>query len=196
MRIAIALPLCALLSVQPLLAQQRDTAPRPAGPPAAPPHHPMMMGQGPGPGPGMGMGMMPMMAQMMGPMHRGMAFGPNHLLEHGDVLGLTAQQASRITQIRDAAKAAHDAAHAEAMQHMQQLGTALAAAAPDTAAARAHFTGHHEAMGRAHWIMLRAAMQAKGVLTEAQRARVDGWADAMQMHQGQGMPMRQGPPRP
>ena len=189
MRIAITVPLCVLFAVQPLTAQQRDSAPRPGGPPYA--RGQMMMG----PGPGM-MGMMPIMAEMMGPMHRGMAFGPNHLLEHGDVLGLTAQQTTRLTQIRDAAKTAHDAAHAEAMQHMQQLGTTLAAAAPDTAAARAHFTGHHDAMGRAHWIMLRAAMQAKGVLTETQRARVDGWADAMGMHQRQGMPMGPGPHRP
>jgi hypothetical protein len=34
-------------------------------------------------------------------------------------------------------------------------------------------------MGSAHWTMLRAAIVAKGMLTEVQRARVDGWVDGM-----------------
>jgi hypothetical protein len=58
----------------------------------------------------------------------------------------------------------------------------MAAPAPDTTAVRQHFQAAHAAMGNAHWAMLRAAAQAKAVLTEAQRGRVEGWADAMESH--------------
>ncbi len=35
-------------------------------------------------------------------------------------------------------------------------------------------------MGNARWAMLRAAAQARAVLTDAQRGRVVGWVDAME----------------
>jgi hypothetical protein len=41
-------------------------------------------------------------------------------------------------------------------------------------------------MGRAHWAMLSAAAQARALLTDAQRGRVDGWTDMMQMHMREG----------
>ena len=106
---------------------------------------------------------------------------PAHLLERKDVLALTTQQVTRLTALRDAAKAAHDAAEADVKTHHDALARTMAAPAPDTAAVRQHFQAAHAAMGNAHWAMLRAAAQAKAVLTEAQRGRVDGWADAMQM---------------
>ena len=134
----------------------------------------------------MGQGMMPQMMQMqemMGPMMRGMAFAPNHLLMRKDALGLSAQQAARLTAIRDAAKAAHDAAHADAKTHMDAVAQAMQASAPDTGAVRLHFQAAHAAMGKAHLAMLTAAAQAKALLTDEQRGRVNGWADAMEMHQ-------------
>lgn len=209
MRQTIIVAAAALLAL-PLAAQQRDSVkpPCPAGQtcPAPGPHgqmgHAMGAGMGMAQSQGMmggGMGQM-MMDEMMGPMMRGMAFAPGNLLDHKDQLGLTAQQVTRLTQIRDAAKTAHDAAHHEAMSHMEELGKALAATAPDSAAVRAHFMGHHDAMGRAHMVMLRASIQAKAVLTPEQRGRVDGWTDARQMHRGMGPggPPRQGdmPRRP
>lgn len=141
-------------------------------------------------GPGM-MSHMMEMQRMMGPMMRGMAFAPEHLLSRKDVLGLTAQQVSRLTTLRDAAKAAHEAAGAEARRHFEALQPLLGGAAADTAALKQHFQAGHAAMGNAHWTMLRAAAQAKAVLTDEQRGRVNGWADAMQMHMGQMMQMRE-----
>jgi len=126
--------------------------------------------------------MMPMMREMMGPMMRAMAFAPEHLLDRRDALALTPQQIARLTALRDAAKAAHDAAHADLKAHHDALAQEMAAPAPDTAVVRKHFQAAHAAMGNAHWAMLRAAAQAKGVLTEAQRGRVEGWADAMERH--------------
>jgi hypothetical protein len=110
-----------------------------------------------------------------------MAFTPAQLLERKDVLALTPQQVTRLTALRDEAKKAHDAAAAEAKQHRDALEKSLQASPPDTAGLRTHFQAMHSAMGNAHWTMLRAAGQARGVLTDAQRGRVDGWADAMQM---------------
>jgi hypothetical protein len=63
---------------------------------------------------------------------------------------------------------------------MNALSQAFQAAAPDTNALRAHFNEAHAAMGKAHGVMLAAAAQAKAVLTDAQRQRVEAWANAMQ----------------
>ena len=125
---------------------------------------------------------MPMMREMMGPMMRTMAFAPDHLLGRKDALALTPQQVARLTALRDAAKTAHDAAQADVKTHHDALAQAMAAPTPDTVAVRQHFRAAHAAMGNAHWAMLRAAAQAKAVLTDAQRGRVEGWMDAMEMH--------------
>jgi LTXXQ motif family protein len=132
----------------------------------------------------MGRDMMPHMMQMqemMAPMMGSMAYAPDHLLARKDSLGLTAQQVTRLTALRDATKSAHDAAHAEAKAHMDALASAFRGAAPDTAAVKQHFQAAHAAMGKAHWTMLAAAAQAKAVLTDEQRARVDRWASAIMM---------------
>lgn len=157
----------ALLAAAPLAAQQ------PAHPDTD--KHPMMMGGG-------GMDHMGQMMEMMAPMMRSMAFEPEHLLSRKAALGLTDQQVARLTALRDAAKTAHDAAAADAHAHMEALQQAMQAAAPDTTQVKLHFQGAHTAMGKAHWAMLSAAAQARGVLTEGQRGRVEGWADAMSEH--------------
>jgi hypothetical protein len=131
--------------------------------------------------------MMSHMMEMMGPMMRTMAFTPDHLLARKDALGLTPQQVTRLTALRDAATAAHDAAHGEMQAHMTELARAMSAGAPDTGAVKQHFQAAHAAMGRAHWAMLVAAAQARALLTDAQRGRVDGWADMMEMHQNEMM---------
>ena len=131
----------------------------------------------------------PMMGQMqhMGPMMRAMAFTPDHLLANKDSLTLTQQQITRLTTLRDAAKPAHDASAADVKTHMDAIAQAWNAAAPDTAALRQHFLAAHDGMGKAHWVMLAAAAQARAVLTAEQRARVDQWATRM-MERRTGMP--------
>lgn len=159
------------------LAAQDTTRPRPPGP---------------GPRAGMGMhgphggdAMMGMMREMMGPMIRIMAYEPGHLLAWKDSLRLTNDQITKLTAIRDAARSAHDAAAADAKTHMNAVSQAFQAAAPDTNALRAHFNEAHAGMGKAHWAMLSAAARAKPVLTDAQRQRVDVWANEMQQHMQQ-----------
>jgi Spy/CpxP family protein refolding chaperone len=184
--------LVALAVAAPLAAQQPDSAKKPAMM-----DHGMMQGrmQGEMHGDMQGMmGNMPMMGMMMGPMMRGMAFSPASLLMHKDVLKLTDQQVTKLTALRDAAKTAHDAAMSEMHTHMQEMMPLMGAAAPDTAQIKPHFQAALAAMSKAHWAMLVASTQARAVLTEVQRARVEGWADAMQ-HRGMmegGMMMRRG----
>jgi Spy/CpxP family protein refolding chaperone len=180
-RLALALAVAA-----PLAAQQPDSAKG----------WPMRRGEGME-GPGM-MGHMMEMSDLTGPMTRGMVYSPAHLLAHRDALHLTDAQVAKLTTLRDAAQASHDAAMAEMRTHGKALATALAAPAPDTAQMKPHFQAEGAAMMQAHWAMLSAAAQARAVLTDTQRARVEGWADAMEqmmpmMHRMPGAMMHSGP---
>ena len=124
--------------------------------------------------------MMPMMQEMMAPMMRAMAYTPQHLLARKDTLKLTADQVTRLTALQNTAKTGHDAAAADIKPHLGAVSQAFQAAAPDTNALRTHFQAAHDAMGKAHWAMLSAAAQARAVLTDAQRQKVDAWVDTMQ----------------
>ena len=138
----------------------------------------------PGMHPGMGRGgmdeMMGMMREMMAPMMGVMAYVPEHLLAQKDSLKLTADQVTKLTSIQTAAKPAHDAGAAGFKTHIGVVSQAFQAAAPDTAAMRPHFDEAHAAMGKAHWAMIAAAAQARAVLTDAQRQKVDAWVSTMQ----------------
>jgi len=39
-------------------------------------------------------------------------------------------------------------------------------------------------MGKAHWAMLAAAAQARAVLTDAQRSKIDTWISTMDQRRG------------
>lgn len=137
----------------------------------------MMMG--PGAMPGMMMDD-PMMRQMGPAMMKMMLYTPQHLLARKDALGLSPDQVSRLTALRDGAKATRDAAMAEAATHLKELEQTANVARPDTATLKTHFQAAHNAMGKAHWTMLVSSAQARGVLTDAQRAKVQTWADSLQ----------------
>jgi hypothetical protein len=119
------------------------------------------------------------MGGMMKGMMREMALAPEHLLARKAALGLTADQERRITAIRDAARASHDAAMSTAMHHQQEIDDGMRTAAPDTAALTHHFNGAHAAMGQAHLAMLQSAVLARAVLTDGQRRQADSVATAM-----------------
>lgn len=133
-----------------------------------------------GPGPMSGMMMDSPLMQQMGPAMIGlMLYTPQHLLARKDALGLTADQIRRLTALRDASKTAHDAAMSAAQAHLREMDQAAGAAAPDSGALKTHFQAAHDAMGKAHWAMLASAVQARTVLTGAQRVKVQAWADSM-----------------
>ena len=172
-----ALSLLAVLTAAalPLAAQQ------PSPKPPAAPRGQMAQGHGM-----MGMEMMPGMDSMMAPMMHVMAFTPEHLLREKTTLHLTSDQQAELTTLRDAAKAAHDAAAQQAGMHMREMQQAMDVAAPDTAAAKPHFDAAHRFMGEAMWAMVRSAAQARALLTDAQRKQVDDMA-ARPMRGGMGM---------
>ena len=68
---------------------------------------------------------------------------------------------------------------ADAKAHVRAMQQA-AAGTLDTAAVKAHFEAAHAAMGKAHWLVLVSAVQAKVVLNDAQRTKVQAWTDSMQ----------------
>lgn len=142
-----------------------------AAAPLAAQQHPM--------GPGGGMmhgGMMAGMDSMMAPMMRAMAYVPQHLLERKDSLHLTVAQVARLTALGDSAWAAHQAAAGQMKMHLGEMEQVLQTAAPDTAAVKMHFGAAHRFMGDAMWAMVRAAAQARALLTDAQRSQVDAMA--------------------
>ena len=155
------------LAATPLAAQQ------PARPDSM--RHPMM-----GPGPMSEMMEGPMMQQMGPAMMKVMLYTPQHLLARKDALALTGDQVTRLTALREGAKTAHDAAMADAITHMKELETAANAPQADTLTLKTHFQAAHAAMGKAHWAMLASAAQARAVLTDAQRTKLQVWADSMQ----------------
>lgn len=155
------------LVAAPLAAQ------RPAAPDSL--HHPMMEA-----GP-----MSPLMGDAvmreMGPvLMKLMLYTPQHLLARKDPLALSADQITRLTALRDGAKAARDAGEAEAQAHLRELERAAGASKPDTTALKLHFQAAHAALGKAHWAEVSAAAQARWVLSDGQRSQMETWADSMQ----------------
>jgi Spy/CpxP family protein refolding chaperone len=138
----------------------------------------------PGMRPGMGHGgmddMMGMMREMMAPMMGVIAYTPGHLLAQKDSLKLTPDQVTKLTNIENSAKAAHESGAADFKTHMGAVSQAFQTAAPDTTALRPHFEAAHAAMGKAHWAMVAAAAQSRAVLTDAQRQKIDAWVATMQ----------------
>ncbi len=127
--------------------------------------------------------MMGMMREMMAPMMHIMAYTPDHLLARKDSLQLTSDQVAKLTAIGGSAKAAHDAAATDWKTHMNGVSQAFQSASPDTNALKTHFEAAHGAMGKAHWVMLAAAAQARAVLTDAQRSKIDAWVTAMEQRE-------------
>jgi Spy/CpxP family protein refolding chaperone len=118
----------------------------------------------------------PMMAGMDSMMAPVMADMPEHLLAQKALLHLTSAQDSQLTALRDAARASHDSAAKQAAMHLGEMRTVMAAAAPDTAAVRAHFDAAHQYMASAMWAMVLSAAEARAVLTDAQRTQLDAMA--------------------
>jgi hypothetical protein len=135
--------------------------------------------------------MLAMMHDMMGPMMGVMAYEPGRLLAHKDSLQLTSDQVSKLTAIDDSAKSARDAAMNDVKTHMGALSQAFQTASPDTGTLHTHFTEAQAAMAKAHWAMLSAAAQARAILTDAQRSKVDAAVSAMEQRMQQRMEGRE-----
>lgn len=170
----LALSVALALMAGPLVAQQQPPPPQPA----------------PAQGPRMGMrGMrdimgMPGMMGMQGPGREFRAAGfyaPRLLIARRQVLGLSAEQVSRLEALAQEARQAADKATAEARTHWDQLAEIWKQPAPDANQVRSHAQAAMQAMQAARLAHLVAAAQAKTVLTPEQRGRLEGWADARRM---------------
>lgn len=146
-----------------VLAQQ--PAPR-AGPPQG---TPAPQGQPEARRPGLGGPGMPGFAVAM--------FNPSHLLERREILGLTADQVTRISALENELKAAREKAETDAKPHREELEKALKSSSPDAAQVRTHAQAMMTAQQGAQLATLTTAVQAKAILTAEQRGRVQGWAD-------------------
>lgn len=161
-------------------AWAQETAPRPQMQ-DCPKMGGMMGMQGMGGGMMMGHGQMP----------RVNVFQPAHLLARKDVLELSADQVGRLEALQASAEKTSKDAQAAARARHEELAEAVAAPGADPKSVRSLFDAAHAAMAKAHWTKMETALRAKAVLSEAQRARVQGWADAMGMQMrgrmGEGM---------
>lgn len=122
----------------------------------------MRMGQGGGGGGGEDHG------AFMGPLRSLAAFAPATLLEHGEHLGLTEAQKTALTGIKETAAKDAETAHAPAHAAMMSLRKALDAGEKDLEVLGSYYAAHHTAMGNSQWVQVRAALQARAVLTAEQ----------------------------
>ena len=75
----------------------------------------------------------------------------------------------RLTALRDGARSAVLNAGARAKPNLDRMQQAMRVAAPNTGAVAAYFSAARESIEGARWAMFSAALQARAVLTDAQR---------------------------
>jgi len=110
----------------------------------------------------------------MGPLTAALGkYAPGAILAMEDHLSLTADQLTRLKALAETGQAAEREAHHPAHAAHMELRKVLAAEPPDTVAMRQFFLAHHSAEGNMQWIRASIALQAKALLTPAQRAHVE-----------------------
>lgn len=150
-----------------------------------------MMGQGMTGAGMMGSGMMGMMGQGMGMMTTG-GPGPVAILSMGDALGLTADQRSRLEAIQTEYGNTMGPLMTQAMDAQRRAADALQGDAPDFDAYKRALREGTDQMIDAHVAMARAAFEARQVLTEEQRTRLQSGMQMIQGMMGQGNTGRAG----
>jgi len=138
---------------------------------------------------------MGMDSSTMGSMMRNMAFMPQHLLAERDTLKLTPAQVTHLRNIEQTMTDTHAAMWRQAEPHMRGMATMMGSASPDSAALKRDYDAAQSAMAAAHWAMMNGALEARGVLTPAQRRQVEAsagsWSHGWMMHGGMGMGMQE-----
>lgn len=118
-------------------------------------------------------GGMQMGGGLPGPLRGLVPFAPDNVLKMKAMLELTADQEKQLTALSAWAKKAGDEAHAPAEASMQSLRAELAKPEPNKESLQSFLVAHATAMGNMQWVRADAAMQAKALLTEAQRKHVE-----------------------
>ena len=120
------------------------------------------------------------MQEMYGTMHSmwGVyAYGPYALLQKKADLALTADQVSNLEKLAAEVKTATQHAKAEHDTRRARIAEEFKLARPDPAKVKADGQEAVQDMAALHGVMLSAAARAKGLLTDAQRAKVDASID-------------------
>lgn len=100
-------------------------------------------------------------------------FDPGALLRRSIELNLSDQQVETISQIRLDARTATQQARASYDSERAQLREALAGPEPDLGEVRSHFDAAQSFRSALSWIDIEASLQARQVLTAAQRVTVE-----------------------
>jgi hypothetical protein len=118
-------------------------------------------------------GGMQMGGGLPGPLRSLVPYAPDNVLKMKEMLELSADQEKQLTELAAWAKKAGDEAHAPAEASMKSLRAELEKPEPNKASLQALLVAHATAMGNMQWVRADAAMQAKALLTEAQRKHVE-----------------------
>ena len=118
-------------------------------------------------------GGMQMGGGLPGPLRSLTPYAPDNVLKMKDMLELSADQEKQLTELAAWAKKAGDEAHAPAEASMKSLREEMAKPEPNKESLRGYLVAHATAMGNMQWVRADAAMQAKALLTEAQRKHVE-----------------------
>ena len=118
-------------------------------------------------------GGMQMGGGLPGPLRSLAPYTPDNVLKMKDMLELSADQEKKLTELAAWAKKAGDEAHAPAEASMKSLQAEMAKPEPNKESLRGYLVAHATAMGNMQWVRADAAMQAKALLTEAQRKHVE-----------------------
>ena len=107
------------------------------------------------------------------PMHALLAFAPGALLARRAELHLDEEQVSRVRAILVRSEAEHDSAMALVVRHRQALAQSVSGGA-GFAILAGNFEALHWTMGQSHLAQLRAAAEARALLSTGQRQIVEG----------------------
>ena len=102
-------------------------------------------------------------------------YSPQVLVRQREFLELTDDQVARLEQLGEEALQLRDQAAEQVQEHRDALHEVMAADVPDVEAVRSHAQALHDAQQAVQLAHLTAAASAKGLLTEEQRAKLDGW---------------------
>lgn len=119
-----------------------------------------------------GMGSALNMDSMMAPESPVLAFAPARVLERAAALQLDDDQQVRLTRLAAATEATQDSVTMAAHHHHHAFAAAVADM-NDPQAVAEHFQAMHDAITFAHTAQLKAALDARAVLTPGQRTRIE-----------------------
>lgn len=140
------------------------------GPPAGPPAGRGMRLHAPGNGMG-----------PIGPGPREGVFGPQRLLNFRQRLELTDDQVTQLEALAKATRDAHDKAGTDSKPHEEKLAELWKADQPDAGAIQSEMRALMQAHQAAGLAAAANTAKAKGLLTDEQRGRVEGWVEGRRM---------------